>query len=226
MKYNDIYKAKFIERPNRFIAKCLLDERVEVVHVKNTGRCKELLVAGATVYLEKSSNPNRKTLYDLVAVEKSDTLINMDSQAPNKVAYEWLQQGHFVPNPTLVKPEVKFGNSRFDFYVESESEKAFVEVKGVTLESDGIACFPDAPTQRGTKHLNELILAKQQGFKTAVLFVIQMKGCTKFIPNDVTDKNFANALRLARAKDVEIIAVDCVVTPESMKIDKKIAIQL
>lgn len=226
MEYKNIIKAQFVDRPNRFIAHCVVDGRQETVHVKNTGRCKELLTDNATVYLEKSNNPNRKTMFDLVAVEKGSMLVNMDSQSPNQAAYEWLKNGGYLKNPTLIKPEAKFGASRIDFYLENESEKAFVEVKGVTLENDGVACFPDAPTQRGTKHLNELITAKEQGYKTAVLFVVQMKGCTKFVPNDATDKAFADTLRLAYKKGVDVIAVDCVVTPKSMIIDKKIKVEL
>lgn len=226
MKYESIVKAQFLSRPNRFIAHCLVDGKEEVVHVKNTGRCKELLTPKATVYLEKSNNPNRKTLYDLVAVEKGKTLINMDSQSPNKAAKEWLENGGYLQNPTLVRPETTYGNSRFDFYIENENEKAFVEVKGVTLENDGIACFPDAPTTRGTKHINELIKAKAEGYKVAILFVIQMKGCTKFIPNDVTDKAFADTLRLADKNGVDILAMDCIITPDSMVIDKEVMVEL
>lgn len=226
MKYENIVKAQFLSRPNRFIAHCLVDGKEEVVHVKNTGRCKELLTPKATVYLEKSNNPNRKTLYDLVAVEKGKTLINMDSQSPNKAAKEWLENGGYLQNPTLVRPETTYGNSRFDFYIENENEKAFVEVKGVTLENDGIACFPDAPTTRGTKHINELIKAKAEGYKVAILFVIQMKGCTKFIPNDVTDKAFADTLRLADKSGVDILAIDCIITPDSMVIDKEVMVEL
>lgn len=226
MKYENIIKAQFLSRPNRFIAHCLVDGEEEVVHVKNTGRCKELLTPKATVYLEKSNNPNRKTLYDLVAVEKGKTLINMDSQSPNKAAKEWLENGGYLQNPTLVRPETTYGSSRIDFYIENENEKAFVEVKGVTLENNGVACFPDAPTTRGTKHINELIKAKSEGYKTAILFVIQMKGCTKFIPNDITDKAFADTLRLANKKGVDIIAMDCTVTPDSMIIDEEIPVCL
>lgn len=226
MKYESIVKAQFLSRPNRFIAHCLVDGKEEVVHVKNTGRCKELLTPKATVYLEKSNNPNRKTLYDLVAVKKGKTLINMDSQSPNKAAKEWLEKGGYLQNPTLVRPETTYGSSRFDFYIENENEKAFVEVKGVTLENDGIACFPDAPTTRGTKHINELIKAKAEGYKVAILFVIQMKGCTKFIPNDVTDKAFADTLRLADKNGVDILAMDCIITPDSMVIDKEVMVEL
>lgn len=226
MRYENIVKAQFIDRPNRFIAHCLVNGNVETVHVKNTGRCKELLIPNATVYLEKSNNPNRKTQYDLIAVEKGKILINMDSQSPNKAAKEWLEQGGYLSNPTLVRPETKYGNSRFDFYIEKENEKAFVEVKGVTLECNGVACFPDAPTSRGTKHLNELISANKEGYKTAVLFVIQMKGCKKFMPNDITDKTFSDTLREAKKSGVNIIAMDCVVKPDSMVISEEIKVEL
>lgn len=226
MRYDNIIKASFIDRPNRFICHCNIDGISETVHVKNTGRCKELLVEGATVYLERSDNPNRKTQYDLISVEKENMLINMDSQAPNKAAMEWLEAGGYISNPTLIRPETKYGNSRFDFYMESDSEKAFVEVKGVTLEKGGVAMFPDAPTQRGTKHINELISAKREGFRTAVLFVIQMKGCNLFTPNIETDRAFADALKSAKEKGVEILAMDCLITPESMTVDRPIEIKL
>lgn len=226
MKYKNIHKAQFVERPNRFIAHCKIDEKMETVHVKNTGRCKELLVPNATVYLEKSDSTERKTKYDLVAVEKGDTLINMDSQAPNKAVKEWLEAGNLISSPTLIKPETKYKNSRFDFYVESEKEKAFVEVKGVTLENNKIACFPDAPTQRGSKHLNELIEAKKNGYRAVALFVIQMKGCTKFLPNDKTDKQFADTLRKAKNAGVEILAMDCLISPDSMNIDSPVTVEL
>lgn len=226
MRYNNIVKAKFIDRPNRFIAHCDVDGDTVVVHVKNTGRCKELLTPGATVYLEKSDNPNRKTLYDLIAVIKGNTLINMDSQAPNKAAQQWLCDGGYIANPTVVKPECKYGESRIDFYLESEDEKAYVEVKGVTLENDGIACFPDAPTQRGTKHLRELIKAQKQGYRAAVLFVIQMKGCRKFVPNNTTDPDFASTLRAAKEAGVDIIAMDCIITPGTMTIDSPVKVEL
>lgn len=226
MKYENVYKGIFIERPNRFIARCLIGGEETTVHVKNTGRCRELLITGAEVYLEKSNNPNRKTQFDLIAVKKGKNLINMDSQCPNIAAKEWLEDGHWIKNPTLVKPESRYGNSRIDFYLENKSEKAFVEVKGVTLEEDGRAMFPDAPTDRGTKHINELIKAKKEGYKTAVMFVIQMKGIKEFLPNEKTDKAFADALRKAKENGVEILAYDCIVNPDSMHIDKKIPVKL
>lgn len=226
MKYENVCEARFISRPNRFIARVLLNGEDITVHVKNTGRCRELLTDNARVILEKSSNLNRKTQYDLIAVYKGDTLINMDSQSPNKAVYEWLKAGGYLENPTLIKPESTFGKSRLDFYIENENEKAYIEVKGVTLEDNGAARFPDAPTQRGKKHLSELINAHNQGYKTAVVFVIQMKGCHRFEPNYATDKPFADELKRACENGVEIIAVDCKVQPDSMIIDEKIEVKL
>lgn len=226
MRYENVCEARFISRPNRFIARVMLNGEELTVHVKNTGRCRELLTENARVILEKSSNPNRKTQYDLIAVYKGDTLVNMDSQSPNRAVGEWLKAGGFLENPTLVKPESTFGKSRLDFYEENEKERAYIEVKGVTLEENGVARFPDAPTERGKKHLSELINAKGQGYRAAVVFVIQMKGCHLFEPNYVTDKLFAEELKRAYENGVEIIAVDCKVTPDSMVIDKRVEVRL
>lgn len=226
MKYENVCEARFISRPNRFIARVMLNGEELTVHVKNTGRCRELLTENARVILEKSSNPSRKTQYDLIAVYKGDTLVNMDSQSPNKAVGEWLKAGGFLKNPTIVKPESTFGKSRLDFYEENENEKAYVEVKGVTLEENGIARFPDAPTERGRKHLSELINARSQGYRAAVVFVIQMKGCHLFEPNYITDKPFAEELKRAYENGVEIIAVDCRVQPDGMTIDEKIEVRL
>lgn len=226
MRYQKIYKAKFIARPNRFIAKVELDGREETVHVKNTGRCRELLIPGCSVYLEKSDNPQRKTAYDLIAVEKGDILINMDSQAPNKVFAEWAERGAFRPDLTLLRPETVWGKSRFDFYWEAGEEKGFVEVKGCTLEEDGLALFPDAPTERGVKHLRELIEARKEGYHCCVCFVVQMKGCRAFRPNEKTHAEFARALREAAAAGVRVLAVDCCVTPESLNMDEAILVEL
>lgn len=226
MKYVNVCEARFINRPNRFIAKVMLNKEELTVHVKNTGRCRELLIENARVILEKSSNPDRKTQYDLIAVYKGNTLINMDSQSPNKAVGEWLSAGGFLKNPTFIKPESTFGKSRLDFYEENESEKAYIEVKGVTLEENGIARFPDAPTERGRKHLSELINARNQGFRAAVIFVIQMKGCHLFEPNYATDKPFAEELKRAYENGVEIIAVDCKVQPDGMTVDEKIEVKL
>lgn len=230
MKYNNIVKGKFISRPNRFIARVDINGQTETVHVKNTGRCKELLIEGATVYLEKSVNPNRKTPFDLVAVEKkraNDTLlINMDSQIVNDVAEEWLKSGVLFSENAKIRREVTYKKSRFDFYIEYGEDKIFLEVKGVTLENSGIASFPDAPTERGVKHLNELKCALDEGYKCYVLFVIAMKGVTFFKPNDATHKEFGDTLRDVQNSGVEVLAVDCKVESNSIIIDKFIDIDL
>ena len=223
-------KARFLSRPNRFIAYCEVDGAAEVVHVKNTGRCRELLVEGATVYLSISDNPERKTKYDLVAVEKvtdrGAILINMDSQAPNAAAYEWIVSGEIFGKECSVRREVTYGNSRFDLYVENGERRAFVEVKGVTLECDGVASFPDAPTERGIKHLGELVAAINDGYEAYILFVIQMKGIHTFTPNDSTHKAFGDALREAAYAGVKVLAYDCKVEPEEMCIDERIQVVL
>ena len=227
MKYkNNIHKAKFINRLNRFIAEVEMDGAVQVCHVKNTGRCKELLIPGSLVYLEENNGPNRKTKYDLVAVEKGNLLVNIDSQAPNKVVKEWVEAGGLYPNPTLVHPEVKYGNTRMDFYVEDQERKAFIEVKGVTLENDGVAAFPDAPTERGVKHIYHLIDLLQEGYEAYVIFVIQFKPVKYLIPNDETHPVFGEALREAAAAGVHVLAYDCIVTPYSMELDQSVKVQL
>ena len=224
MKYDVIVKGTFIDRPNRFIANVDINGKREACHVKNTGRCKELLVKGAVVYLAASGNPKRKTRYDLVSVKKGDMLINMDSGAPNKAAGEYLRK--IYGKDALIKPEKVYGQSRIDFYVEAKGEKRFIEVKGVTLEEKGSAFFPDAPTERGVKHIYELCNAVKEGYKACILFVIQMKGVKDFSPNDKTHKAFGEALRYAEKHGVEIMAVDCIVTPQSMVIDGKVEIKL
>ncbi len=229
MRYHHIRKAEFIDRPNRFIANVLLDGSVQTVHVKNTGRCRELLVKGCTVYLEGSDNPMRRTKYDLVAVEKEnegspDMLVNMDSQIPNEVTEEWLRKGTLFSRNADIRREYTYGASRFDFRIEDRGNITFLEVKGVTLEYDGTAYFPDAPTERGLKHINELIKARKAGYGAYILFVIQMKGIREFRPNDVTHKAFGDALRAAQAEGVNLLAYDCIVTPESISIDKPISI--
>ncbi len=226
MRYDNIRPARFLSRPNRFIARVEVDGAEETVHVKNTGRCRELLIPGRTVWLAEGSNPARKTKYDLVAVDKDGLLINMDSQAPNKVFAEWASAGHFRPGLTLLRPETVWGGSRFDFYWEAGEEKGFVEVKGCTLEAAGHARFPDAPTQRGVKHLRELMAARAEGFRCAVCFVLQMKGCHTFSPNADTHPEFAAALREARDAGVEVLALDCLVTPDSLAIDAPVPIEL
>ena len=204
MKYKDIVKGTFIERPNRFIAYVEIDGRQEKVHVKNTGRCRELLQKGVTVYLEKSGNPGRKTAYDLVAVEKGGLLVNMDSAAPNLAAGEWLASGGLLAPVKLIKPECTYGNSRFDFYVESEAVKMWLEVKGVTLETQRTALFPDAPSLRALKHVEELIQAKENGYEAGILFVVQMEGIRRFTPNWETQPAFAQALERAQEAGVAI----------------------
>lgn len=226
MQYSDIHKAVFLERPNRFIAHCTVDGRLETVHVKNTGRCRELLVPGATVYLEKSSNPNRKTAYDLVTVETPFGLVNMDAAAPNQVAGELLRAGAILSSPTLVRPEVRFGASRLDFYAENDQQRLFVEVKGVTLRQGAWAVFPDAPTVRGTKHMGELVQAVAQGYRAMALLIVQMGGCTAFRPNRETDPAFCRALRDARAAGVEVRAVDCRVTPNTVTANRELPVDL
>ena len=227
MKYNNIVEGRFIERPNRFIAKVEIGGVTETVHVKNTGRCRELLVKGTTVYLEKSNNPERKTGYDLIAVLKNGkTLINMDSQIPNAVTEEWLKKGNLFSKDAIIRREVTHNKSRFDFYIEEGGRKIFLEVKGCTLETDGIARFPDAPTERGVKHINELIDCVKEGFEAYILFVIQMKGIKHFEPNDVTHKAFGDALRNAESKGVRILAYDCNVTKDTIEIDKEIKVFL
>lgn len=231
MRYKSIVRGRFISRPNRFIAKVDVDGTEETVHVKNTGRCRELLVTDATVYLSVSDNPERKTKYDLVAVEKirgngEGFIVNMDSQIPNDVAEEWLKGGELFGADAKVFREKKYGDSRFDFYIEYDDKKAFLEVKGVTLENEGVVMFPDAPTERGVKHINELVSAIDDGYEAYVLFVIQMGGVVRFEPNDNTHKAFGDALRRAREHGVEIIAVECDVTPDSMKITNRVPVLL
>ena len=229
MKYKNIIPATFVARPNRFIAHVQLENspsgRIEVVHVKNTGRCKELLIPGCRVYLEKTENPTRKTKYDLIAVEKiypenSDTnkklLVNIDSQLPNKVAHEWLKTQDF----SFIKPEFTFGKSRIDFYMEKGDKKFLMEVKGCTLEIDGIGYFPDAPTERGVKHLEELISATQQGYNCKIAFVIQMEGITQVRGNTTTHPEFATTLQKAKESGVEILFLCCRVTPNEIFVNK------
>ena len=231
MKYHKVCKAKFVSRPNRFIAQVEIEGNEETVHVKNTGRCKELLVPGAKVYLSDEGKPERKTKYDLIAVEKvlpdeKKLLINMDSQAPNQVVAEFFRSGKFFSSSAQVKREVRFQNSRFDFFITDGDRKVFVEVKGVTLEDDGVALFPDAPTERGIKHITELIEAKKQGYDAMIFFVIQMKEIKSFSPNDKTHPAFGKALRNAKDEGVEIYAFDCLVTKDSLEISDRVEIKL
>ena len=226
MKYQTIVPAKFIERPNRFVAYVELAGKREKVHVKNTGRCRELLRPGVQVYLAGSDNPKRATAYDLVAVEKNGQIVNMDSQAPNKVVGEWLLREQLFPGLIAVHPERGYGNSRFDFYVETKEERIFLEVKGVTLEENGVVQFPDAPSQRAVKHLEELIQAGREGYKTCVIFVIQMRGVQYLLPNRKTHRAFAETLAKARAAGVELYAYECAVTADSMEITNPVPVFL
>lgn len=225
MEYQQVIPGRFLARPSRFIAHVEVGGEIVVAHVKNTGRCRELLIPGAPVYLQPAENPARKTLYDLIAVEKGPLLINMDAQAPNKVFAEWARAGG-IPGLTLLRGETVWGSSRFDFYWETETEKGFVEVKGVTLERDGAAYFPDAPTLRGVKHLKELTAARQQGYRTAVCFVIQMTGVQFFAPNDETHPEFGDTLRMAARSGVEVWAYDCRVTPGSLAMAAPVPVRL
>ena len=224
MRYGQVKKGVFLSRPNRFIAHVALNGAETVCHVKNTGRCRELLVPGAAVYLEKGTNPDRKTAYDLIAVEKNGKLINMDAQAPNKVFAEWVLQ--FDPTAIAVHSEYRFGQSRLDFCLETPQGLHLVEVKGVTLEEDGHTRFPDAPTERGVKHLHELVHAVELGHRATAFFVIQMADVVDFAPNDATHPAFGEALHRAKAAGVNIAAYCCRVTPESMEIDHPVEIKL
>lgn len=216
MKYNNIRKAKFINRPNRFIAHIEIDGKEEVCHIKNTGRCKELLIKNAEIFVQEFDNASRKTKYDLIGVYKDKKLINMDSQAPNKVFHEWIQKGLLFDDINFIKPEYKYNNSRFDFYIETADKDIFVEVKGVTLEEDGIVMFPDAPTERGLKHINELIDCIDHGYDAYVVFIIQMSDVLYFTPNYKMHKEFGDALKRADKKGVKVIALDCRVTEDSI----------
>lgn len=228
MRYENTTEGIFLERPNRFVAYVLIDSKKEKVHVKNTGRCRELLVPGAKVILEEGNNPNRKTKYSIIAVYKGNILINMDSQAPNAAAAEALKSGKIteIDTPDLIKREVTYSKSRFDIYYEKNGTKGFIEVKGVTLEKNGMMYFPDAPTERGARHIEELIKAKNEGYEANVLFVIQLKGVTGFSPNIETDPKFAETLKKAAESGVNILAYDCIVDKNSIKIDKQVPVIL
>ncbi|MGN0623945.1 MAG: DNA/RNA nuclease SfsA [Oscillospiraceae bacterium] len=224
MKYGDIHTGKFLSRPNRFIAHVEIDGAEEICHVKNTGRCRELLIPGCRVFCEKSSNPARKTKYDLIAVMKGGRLINMDSQAPNKAAGEAADR--LFGGVVSVRPEYAYGSSRIDFYIETKSERILMEVKGVTLEEDGVVMFPDAPTERGIKHLKELSAAAADGYRACILFVIQMNGVRYFTPNRRTHPQFAEALKQAAESGVEILAYDTVATENSMEINEAVEVRV
>ena len=229
MEYRRVCEGVFLARPNRFIAHVELEGQVQVCHVKNTGRCWELLVPGCRVWLEESGNPGRKTKYDLIAVEKprpgGGLLVNMDAQAPNKVFGEWAQ-AHLDPELTLLRPETAYGSSRFDFYWEAPGRRGFWEVKGVTLEEEGVARFPDAPTLRGVKHLEELTQARQAGYRAGICFIVQMEGMLRVEPNDRTHPQFGQALRRAAMSGVEVLALECRVTPDTLAVHKEIPVLL
>lgn len=225
MNYKNMVPGSFLCRPNRFVAHVKIEGKTETVHVKNTGRCRELLPEGAQVWCHRSDNPNRKTKYDLICVQKGGRLINMDSQAPNAAAGEWLRSGGFG-EVTEVRPEVTYGNSRFDFAFQKDGRPCFMEVKGVTLENDGVCAFPDAPTQRGTRHLRELTQAAGEGYGAYVLFVIQMTDVKYLHPNDTTDPAFSAALRQAAEAGVTVLAMDCTITPDSMILRKEVQVCL
>ena len=224
MFYKNISKAKFISRPNRFIAMIEIDGVSKKCHVKNTGRLRELLTEGAEVYVQKSTNPDRKTEYDLICACKGKELYNIDSQAPNIVLGEWLYSGGMFEDVKLIKPETKYKNSRFDFYVEYGNKKAFVEVKGVTLEKDGVMMFPDAPTERGVKHIRELIDCVENGFEGYVVFVAQTEKAKYFTPNKDSHSEFASILKTASIKGVNIICLNCYVGVDFLRIKGSIPV--
>ena len=212
MHYDNIKPGIFIRRPNRFVAHIEVDGEIEICHVKNTGRCRELLTEGARVLVQDCGHPGRKTRYDLISVWKGERLVNMDSQAPNKVFREWAETSGYFGDLQLIKPEQGYGSSRFDFYLETADRKIFVEVKGVTLEEEGVVRFPDAPTERGVKHLNELRACLEDGYEAVVVFIIQMKDVDFFEPNDEMHPAFGEALRRLAQQGAQVIALDCLVT--------------
>ncbi|MCI8813442.1 MAG: DNA/RNA nuclease SfsA [Oscillibacter sp.] len=226
MRYGTVIPGRFVDRPNRFVAHVETAEGLQTVHVKNTGRCRELLLPGAAVYLERGTSPARKTAFDLIAVEKGERLINMDAQAPNKVFGEWVRGGGFLPGVMAVRPEFTFGESRLDFCLETPQGPCLVEVKGVTLEEGGEARFPDAPTERGVKHIRELRRAAEAGLGAVLFFVVQMENVRSVAPNDETHPAFGAALREAVSRGVRVCAWDCAVTPESIAIRSPVPVRL
>lgn len=229
MRYRDVREATFLERPNRFIARCRMPNGSTIEsHVPNTGRCKELLIPGNRVYLAFHSDPRRRTPCTLIAVDKSGLLINMDSQAPNRVVEEALSDGSLTLTqiPPLVRREITYHESRLDFYLEANEERVWLEVKGVTLEESGAVRFPDAPTERGLRHIRELERASKEGYRAAAIFVVQMEGAKYFTPNDETQPEFGEALRSAREAGVELIARSCRVTPEEIRLGEEIPVKL
>lgn len=226
MKYRDIRTGIFVKRPNRFIAMVEVDGEEVVCHVKNTGRCRELLVPGCQVYLEPSDKPERKTAYSVIAVKKDRRLINMDSQAPNHVVKEWLKAGNLFGPEAFIYSEKTFQNSRFDFYIESGKRQIYMEVKGVTLEENGVVRFPDAPTERGLRHVEELMDAVDAGYEAWILFVIQMEDVRYFTPNITTQPAFAAMLSRAKEHGVHIAAYECAVTEDTLEITTEVEVRL
>ena len=226
MKYKEMVEGVFVRRRNRFIAEVQTDGSVQEVHVRNTGRLRELFIQGVPVLLEPADNPERKTQFSLVCVKKKDQWISVDSTAPNQVVEEMVRENRLFSDVTYIKREKTFGKSRFDLYVEHGGHKHFIEVKGVTLEVDGVAKFPDAPTERGIKHIRELMEAKKQGYLASIIFVIQMKGVHKFMPNMGTHAAFGEVLKEAENAGVDILAVDCIVTRETLAGDAFIPVEL
>jgi len=226
MEYKNIKPAKFISRLNRFVANIDINGRAEICHVKNTGRLKELLVPDARVFVQESFNTNRMTKYDLISVYKNNRLVNIDSQVPNKVFYEWISDNNLFGDVVLIKPECKYEDSRFDFYMETAAGKILIEVKGVTLEENGAALFPDAPTERGVKHIEGLCRCIKEGYEAYIIFIIQMEGVLYFTPNAKTHKAFADALKNAKKQGVKILALDCLVTENSIRVNNFVDVKL
>lgn len=226
MKYLNMEQAVFKERPNRFIAYVETERGKEICHVKNTGRCRELLTPDAVIYVQRNNDPKRKTKLDLIGVEKGNYLINMDSQAPNAAVKEWLQKGNLFSEQAKIYPERTYGESRFDFYIEDGERRIFMEVKGVTLEENGVCRFPDAPTERGVKHIKELIRCKKEGYEAYILFVIQMSPVKYLEPNDRTHKAFGDALREAALEGVHVLARDCRIEKDRIEIMNEVEVRL
>lgn len=226
MIYENILPAVFVDRPNRFIAHVELNGRLEVCHVKNTGRCRELLIPGCRVYVQHQPSPTRKTAYDLIAVEKGERLLNMDANAPNRIFGEYVRAGRFLRGWSVIRPEMTHGDSRFDFYLESPGHRLFAEVKGVTLEDDGVMRFPDAPTERGVKHLEGLARCVQEGYEAWAVFVIQTENVRWMEPNRRTHPAFADALRQAAQAGVHLLALDCHTEPDRLEIRRPVEIRL
>lgn len=226
MRYERVEEAVFKARPNRFVAEVVTRRGNEICHVKNTGRCRELLVPDARIWVQRNERPERKTALDLIAVEKDGQVINMDSQVPNKVAEEWIRKGHLFSQAVKIRPETRYGSSRFDLYLEEGERRMFLEVKGVTLKEGRTARFPDAPTERGVRHVEELISCRKSGYEAGILFIIQMKGVCCLEPNDRTHPEFGAALRRAKKEGVQVLAADCLVTPDSITADQEVEVRL